>query len=99
MNKYAYPNGNMILIFSLALDISDQLSSNREKIESAHNKVKKVNVITRAGGKIISRMVSRDKRQRVLLYCVMAFIALAFLVILYFSLFGSSGTTTPSGSN
>lgn len=80
----------------VAISISDELSRNREKIQASHEKVRSVNSMSRAGGKIIGRMAARDRRQRMLMYTVMAFIVVAILLVLYYGLVVPTSTdSTP----
>jgi len=80
----------------VAINITEELGKNREKIETTHAKVKNVNSMTRAGGKIIGRIRSRDKRQRMMIYGVLCFLCLAFVIILYYGIFGHRSANTPS---
>ena len=78
----------------VAISITDELSRNREKIESTHEKVRGVNSMSKAGGRIIGRMAARDRRQRMIMYAVMAFIVVAILLVLYYGLFAPSGSSS-----
>jgi vesicle transport through interaction with t-SNAREs protein 1 len=71
----------------VALAISDELGRNREKIQSAHSKVKKVNEMARMGSNIVGRMASRDQRQKTALTAAAFFIVLAIIFIIYFGIF------------
>ncbi|OQR98767.1 hypothetical protein THRCLA_06677 [Thraustotheca clavata] len=73
-----------------AIGIQEELSRNREKIEATHAKIKSVNDMARAGGRILGRMSARDKRQKLILYGVMGFMILAILIVLFSTIFGRS---------
>ena len=71
----------------VALAITDELGRNREKILSAHSKVKGVNEMARRGGNIVGRMSAREKRQKTALTAAAGFICIAIVLVVYFGLF------------
>ena len=71
--------------------ITEELQRNREKIESAHQKVRDVDSLTGTARKLLRRMTARDKRQRYMTYGVLCFLFLAILIVLYITVFGSGG--------
>lgn len=80
----------------VALEITEELGRNRERIQGTHDKVKNVKSMTQVGRKVIGRMTARDRRQRVFLYAVMIFIVIAMIVICYVGIFGRGRTGSTS---
>ena len=76
--------------------ITEELQRNREKIESAHQKVRDVDSLTGTARKLLRRMTARDKRQRYMTYGVLCFLFLAILIVLYITVFGSGGGGGPA---
>lgn len=74
----------------IAIGITEELGRNREKIENTKSKIHSVKGMTKNASKLISKMASRHKRQRILISVVFTFIAITFALIIYFGIFGNS---------
>nr|CCA14767.1 conserved hypothetical protein [Albugo laibachii Nc14] len=71
----------------VALSITGELARNRDKIHSAHTKVKSVNNMARQGASIVGRMSARDRRQKSALMIAAGLIGIAIVVVIYFGIF------------
>jgi vesicle transport through interaction with t-SNAREs protein 1 len=65
----------------VALEITEELSRNRETIESAHSRVRGVNILTNQARRVLMNMQRRDTQQRMIIYGIFVgmFIAVLFL--------------------
>jgi len=66
------------------MGISSELGRNREKIESAHSKVKEVGALTNTARRIVHSMGKREIQQRVIMYGVALVILVAIGVVVYY---------------
>ena len=87
----------------VALGITDELGRNREKILSAHSKVKQTSSLTDTARSLVSRMTRRDRQHRCMMYGLLLCMAIAVIVALYYTLGGGGSATggagdTPSSS-
>ena len=67
----------------VALEITDELGNNREKIMSAHGRVREVGGITGRARRILQGMNQRAMQQKMVMYGVAAALGLGFLILLY----------------
>jgi vesicle transport through interaction with t-SNAREs protein 1 len=67
----------------VALEITSELSRNRETIESAHGRVRNVSGLTNRARRILQNMSRRQVQQRLAVYVVSAFLVIFILVILF----------------
>lgn len=67
----------------VALEITDELGSNREKIMSAHGRVREVGGMTGRARRILQGMNQRAMQQKMIMYGVAAALGLGFLILLY----------------
>mmetsp|Transcript_15569 Transcript_15569/g.19286 ORF Transcript_15569/g.19286 Transcript_15569/m.19286 type:complete len:103 (+) Transcript_15569:783-1091(+) len=70
-----------------AMDVSSQLRSNRETLESAHNKLKNSNNLTSRARSVLRRMENREFRQKTAIYVALGVVALVILYMFYSILF------------
>jgi hypothetical protein len=77
------------------MGITEELSRNRDKIQSAHGKVRDVDSLTGTARKLLSRMTARDKRQKMMTYCVLVFLFFTILIVVYLQ-FGGGGGSDPT---
>ena len=83
----------------VALGITDELGRNREKILSAHAKVKQTSSLTDTARSLVSRMTRRDKQHRCMMYGLMFCMVIAIIIALYYTLGGGedgSDNDTPT---
>ena len=66
-----------------ALDITNELGKQREKIENVHGRVREVSGMTNTARRILNSMSRRDVQQRIAIYVILAVIVIVFLVILF----------------
>ena len=67
----------------VALEITDELGNNREKIMSAHGRVREVGGITGRARRILQGMNQRAMQQKMVMYGVAAALGVGFLILLY----------------
>ena len=67
----------------VALEITDELGNNREKIMSAHGRVREVGGMTGRARRILQGMNQRAMQQKMVMYGVAAALGLGFLILLY----------------
>lgn len=67
----------------VALEISSELSANRETLMSAHGRVQQVSGLTGRAKRILSSMNQRAVQQKLVVYGVGVGLVLGFLVLLY----------------
>mmetsp|Transcript_46291 Transcript_46291/g.68272 ORF Transcript_46291/g.68272 Transcript_46291/m.68272 type:complete len:234 (+) Transcript_46291:170-871(+) len=67
----------------VALEITSELGRNREKIQSAHGRVRDVSGLTNHARRIVSSMSRREVQQKLIMYMVAALLVGTVLVILY----------------
>uniref|UniRef100_A0A7S4MGJ4 Vesicle transport v-SNARE N-terminal domain-containing protein n=1 Tax=Odontella aurita TaxID=265563 RepID=A0A7S4MGJ4_9STRA len=65
-----------------ALEITEELGRNREKIESAHGRVKDVSGLTNRARRIVQSMNRREVQQKLAMYVVSAMLIVVLIVIL-----------------
>jgi vesicle transport through interaction with t-SNAREs protein 1 len=65
-----------------AMEITSELSRNREKIESAHSRVRDVSGLTNRARRIVQSMSRREVQQKLAMYVVSGVLILLVLVIL-----------------
>jgi Snare region anchored in the vesicle membrane C-terminus. len=65
----------------VALEITEELSRNRETIESSHSRVRGVNMLTNQARRVLISMQRRETQQRMVIYGIFVamFIAVLFL--------------------
>lgn len=65
----------------VALEITEELSRNRETIESSHSRVRGVNILTNQARRVLISMQRRETQQRMIIYGIFVamFIAVLFL--------------------
>ena len=79
----------------VALGITDELGRNREKIISAHNKVRQTSSLTDTARSLVSRMTRRDKQHKCMMYGLMLFMLIAIIIALYYTMGGGGGGSDP----
>ena len=67
----------------VALEITEELGNNREKIMSAHGRVREVGGMTGRARRILQGMNQRAMQQKMIMYGVAAALGLGFLILLY----------------
>jgi len=70
-----------------ALEITEELSRNREKISSAHSRVRDVGTMTNRARRVLHNMTRRDVQQKMIVYCIGAVLAMVVLYLLFGGLF------------
>jgi vesicle transport through interaction with t-SNAREs 1 len=68
---------------SVALEITEELGANREKLVSSHNRVREMSGLTGRASRILQSMNQRAVQQKMLMYAVAIGLILAFVVMLY----------------
>ncbi len=68
----------------VGLEITTELARNREKIQSAHGKVKDFSSITDSARRLVSSMSRRDVQQRFILFFIAAVLIIAIVITVYF---------------
>ena len=67
----------------VALEITDELSRNREKIESAHSRVRDVSGLTNRARRIVQSMNRREVQQKLAMYVVSFALIIVVIVIMF----------------
>jgi vesicle transport through interaction with t-SNAREs 1 len=67
----------------VALEISDELSHNRDKLMTAHGRVREVSGLTSRARRILNSMSQRAVQQKMVMYGVAIGLILGFLILLY----------------
>jgi len=68
----------------VGLEISAELTRNREKIQSAHAKVREFGGITDSARRLLSSMARRDVQQKFILFFIAIVLIIAIVVTVYF---------------
>ena len=68
----------------VGLEITTELARNREKIQSAHGKVKDFSSITDSARRLVSSMSRRDVQQRFILFFIAVVLIIAIVITVYF---------------
>lgn len=68
---------------SVALEITEELGNNREKLISAHGRIREVSGLTGRARRILQSMNQRAVQQKVMLYGVAVALVLGFLFLLW----------------
>lgn len=68
---------------SVALEITEELGNNREKLVSAHGRVREVSGLTGRARRILSSMNQRAIQQKLIMYGVAIGLVLGFFLLLY----------------
>jgi vesicle transport through interaction with t-SNAREs protein 1 len=66
-----------------AMEITEELGRNREKIDSSHQRVRDVSGLTNQARRIVQSMSRREVQQKLMMYAVGALLVLAVIVIIY----------------
>mmetsp|Transcript_37075 Transcript_37075/g.43132 ORF Transcript_37075/g.43132 Transcript_37075/m.43132 type:complete len:229 (-) Transcript_37075:61-747(-) len=67
----------------VAMEITSELSRNREKIESAHGRVRDVSGLTNQARRIVQSMSRREVQQKLIMYFFAFMMVVVVIVILY----------------
>jgi predicted RND superfamily exporter protein len=67
----------------VALEITEELGNNREKLMSAHGRVKEVGGMTGRARRILYAMSQRQVQQKMIMYGVAVALVLVFVILLY----------------
>jgi hypothetical protein len=67
----------------VALEITEELGNNREKLMSAHGRVKEVGGMTGRAKRILASMSQRQVQQKMIMYSVSAALVLVFAIIMW----------------
>jgi vesicle transport through interaction with t-SNAREs protein 1 len=73
----------MVETEEVAMEITTELGRNREKIATAHQRVRDVSGLTNQARRIVQSMSKREVQQKLLMYLVAALLVIAVIVILY----------------
>lgn len=68
---------------SVALEITEELGNNREKLVSAHGRVREVSGLTGRARRILTGMNQRAMQQKLIMYSVAIGLVLGFFILLY----------------
>lgn len=68
---------------SVALEITEELGHNREKLQTAHGRIREVSGLTGRATSILNSMSRRATQQKLVLYGVAVALVLGFLVMLW----------------
>lgn len=68
---------------AVALEITDELGHNREKLVSAHGRIREVGGLTGRARRILTQMSQRATQQKLILYGVALALVLGFVFLLY----------------
>lgn len=68
---------------TIALEITEELGNNREKLMSTHSRIREVGGLTGRARKILYNMNQRAMQQKMILYGVVAGLTLGFLFLIY----------------
>lgn len=71
----------------VALEITEELGRNREKIESAHSKVKEVGALTNTARRIVHSMNRREVQHKFMMYGLALVLFGAICIVLYYMIF------------
>ena len=66
-----------------AMEITSELARNREKIESAHGRVREVSGLTNRARRIVQSMSRREVQQKLAMYMVSGGLILLLIIILF----------------
>eukprot|EP00980_Cylindrotheca_fusiformis_P009518 scaffold2077_cov119-Cylindrotheca_fusiformis.AAC.21 len=66
----------------VAMEIGEELSSNRETIESAHGRVRQVTSLTGRARRVVQSMNRRAVQQKMLMYGISASVVIVFVLLL-----------------
>ena len=67
----------------VAMEITSELGRNREKIQSAHGRVRDVSGLTNQARRIVQSMSRREVQQKLALYIISFLIMLTFVIVIY----------------
>jgi len=67
----------------IAMDITSNLSSNRESILSAHDRIRETGGFLGQGQRLLRKMQARESRRKLILTGLFVFLFLVFILILY----------------
>jgi predicted RND superfamily exporter protein len=67
----------------VAFEITEELSNNREKLMSAHSRVRDVSSLTGRAKRLLSSMNQRAVQQKMIMYGITIGLIVAFFVLLY----------------
>jgi len=67
----------------VALEITEELGNNRQKLVSAHGRVREVGGMTGRAKRLLQGMNQRAVQQKIIMYGVAAALALGFLLLIY----------------
>jgi vesicle transport through interaction with t-SNAREs protein 1 len=67
----------------VAMEIGEELSHNRETIESSHGRIRQVTSLTGRARRVVQSMSRRAVQQRVLLYGISASVIIVFILLLW----------------
>lgn len=70
-----------------ALEITEELSRNREKISSAHSRVRDVGTMTNRARRLLHNMTRREVQQKMVVYCIGGVLVMVVLYLLFGGLF------------
>lgn len=73
---------------TVALEITEELGNNREKLMSAHGRVREVSGMTGRARKILSAMSQRAVQQKMVMYGVSIALMIGFLILLFSIFYG-----------
>lgn len=68
---------------AVALEITEELGQNREKLISAHGRVREVQGLTGRARRILTSMSQRAVQQKMILYAVAIGLCLAFVILIW----------------
>jgi hypothetical protein len=68
---------------AIALEITEELGQNREKLLSAHGRVREVGTLTGRARRILTSMNQRAVQQKMVLYAVAVGLVLAFFILIW----------------
>ena len=68
---------------SVALEITEELGNNREKLMSSHARVREVSGLTGRASRILRSMNQRAVQQKMLMYGVSASVVIVFFILLW----------------
>ena len=83
----------------VGIEIIQELGRNREKIQSAHGKVKEFSGLTDTARRMISSMQRRDVQQRFILCFIAIVLAIAIGVTVYFTQKSTTSSSSSSGNS
>lgn len=67
----------------VAMEITSELGRNREKIQSAHGRVRDVSGLTNQARRIVQSMTRREVQQKLAMYVMSFLIIFTFLILIY----------------